>query len=110
MEYYRKFSLPVACLVLSILAIPLGIQARSSKRSYGIGLGMLFFFLFYILLSVGYVFGEAGMYPPIIGMWLPDVVMGVIGLFFLKRAVQEKPILLPPIGTWFTMILKRWHK
>ena len=110
MEYYRKFSLPVACLVLSILAIPLGIQARSSKRSYGIGLGMLFFFLFYILLSVGYVFGEAGIYPPIIGMWLPDVVMGVIGFFFLKRAIQEKPILLPPIGWWFAKILNRWRK
>lgn len=107
MEWHKKFSLPTACLVLSLLAVPLGIQARSSKRSYGIGLGMIFFFLYYILLAVGWVFGEAGTYPPIIGMWLPNMVMACLGMLFLIRAANEKSFLLPPVGLWIKSLIMR---
>jgi lipopolysaccharide export system permease protein len=107
MEWYKKFSLPVACIVLSVLAVPLGIQARSSKRSYGIGLAMLFYFLFYILLSIGWVFGETGEYPPIIGMWVPNVVMAILGVIFWIGAIREMPIFLPPLGRWFRILIHR---
>jgi lipopolysaccharide export system permease protein len=107
MEWHKKFSLPVACLALSLLALPLGIQARTSKRSYGIGLGMLFFFIYYILLAMGWVFGEAGIYPPLIGMWLPNLVMAGLGIVFLKRAANEKPF---GVGQWFKSVLKPSNK
>jgi len=110
MEWHKKFSLPVACLALSLLALPLGIQARSSKRSYGIGLGMLFFFIYYILLSVGWVFGEAGIYPPLIGMWLPNLVMAALGIVLLVRAANEKYFLLPPVGQWFKSFINTRNK
>jgi lipopolysaccharide export system permease protein len=91
MEWHKKFSLPAACLALGILAVPLGIKSHASRKSFGVGLGLVFFLLYYILLSVGWVFGEAGVYPPFIGMWLPNVVMGGIGVFLLTRTVQERP-------------------
>ena len=100
MEWHKKFSLPAACFVLSVLAIPLGIQARSSKPSYGIGLGMVFFFIYYICLAIGCVFCEAGVYPPIIGMWAPNVVMAGLGVVFLVRAAKEKTNLLSSVGLW----------
>jgi len=96
LEFHKKFSLPFACMALGVLAVPLGIQFKTAKRSYGIGLGMGFFLLYYILLSAGWVFGEAGSYPPFIGMWLPNIVLGGIGLLLLKRAAFEQPI----DGSW----------
>ena len=65
MEWHKKFSLPAACIMLAILGVPLGIQAKVSKRSFGIGLGLAFFLFYYLLLSLGWVFGEAGVYPPV---------------------------------------------
>ena len=103
MEWHKKFSLPAACLALGILAIPLGIKSQASRKSFGVGLGLVFFLLYYILLSVGWVFGEAGVYPPFIGMWLPNVVMGGIGVFLLARTVQERPIV--PEG-----VRRFWHR
>jgi len=38
-----------------------------------IGIGLFL----YLLLSAGLVFGEAGMYPPILGMWVPNIVWAV---------------------------------
>ena len=90
MEFHKKFSIPFACFALGLLAVPLGIQSRSARRSYGVGMGLIFFLSYYILLSAGWVFGEAGVYPPLIGMWVPNVVMGGIGLFLLRQTARER--------------------
>jgi lipopolysaccharide export system permease protein len=104
LEWHKKFSLPAACLALALIGMPLGIRARTAKRAYGIGLGLGFFLLYYIMLSIGWVLGEAGVYPPVIGMWLPNIVSAVIGGVLLVRAANEKPLALPPLPPW----LKRW--
>ncbi len=91
LEFHRKFSIPFACFALGILAVPLGVQSKSSHRSFGIGLGLAFFLFYYLLLSAGTVFGEAGIYPPVIGMWVPNIVVGGIGMYFLKRVSHDRP-------------------
>jgi lipopolysaccharide export system permease protein len=73
-----------------LLAVPLGIRSKSSKKSFGIGLGIVFFLIYYLLLSTGWVFGEAGTYPPLIGMWVPNIVMGGIGLILIVNAANER--------------------
>lgn len=92
MELYKKFSYPVSCFALGILALPLGIQSKSAKRTFGIGLGLIFFLIYYILLSAGWVFGEAGLYPPLLGMWAPNIVTGGIGIFLLIRTANERSV------------------
>ena len=92
MILYRRFAVPVACLSLGLLAFPLGIQSKTTKRSFGLILSLFFFLLYYLLLTAGYAFGEKGIYPPVIGMWLPDVVMASIGLYFLIQAAKERPL------------------
>ncbi len=92
MEFHKKFSLPFACLAMGVLAVPLGVGSKFSRRSFGLGLGLTFFLFYYLLLSAGLVFGETGAYPPVIGMWVPNLVMGAIGLYLLVRAAQDRPI------------------
>ena len=53
---------------------------------------MLFFLFYYLMLSAGWVFGETGSYPPLVGMWAPNLVVGVIGLFLLVRNAKERPV------------------
>jgi lipopolysaccharide export system permease protein len=91
-EYYRRFSLPFACLALGFLAVPLGLMSSSTKRSFGLGLGLVFFMFFYLMLSVGTVLGEVGIYPPLIAMWLPNAVTGAIGLYLFIRILKERPL------------------
>ncbi len=92
MEYHKKFSIPFACLAMGVLAVPLGVGSKFSRRSFGLGLGLTFFLGYYLLLSAGLVFGESGRYPPLIGMWMPNIVMGGIGLVLLMRAANDRPI------------------
>ncbi|MEI6259806.1 MAG: LPS export ABC transporter permease LptF [Deltaproteobacteria bacterium] len=107
LEFHKKLSLPFACIALGLLAVPLGIQSVSSRRSFGISLGIFFFLLYYMLLSAGWVFGEAGVYPPFLGMWVPNFVTAGAGILMLQRANQEKP---SPFSTVFTGIARRFRR
>ena len=88
-EYHRKFSLPVTCLALGILALPLGLQSKTARRSLGLVLGLISFLFYYLLLSAGKVYSEAGIIPVYIGMWAPNAVLGGAGVFLMKRASHQ---------------------
>ncbi len=88
----RRFSIPAACLALGLLAFPLGVQSTSGKRSSGLILCLFFFLLYYLLLTVGYTLGKKGIYPPVIGMWLPNLTMAGIGLYFLFQTTKDKSL------------------
>jgi lipopolysaccharide export system permease protein len=91
-EFHKKFSIPFACFAFGLIAMPLGINTNDSKRSMGIGLSLFFVFLYYLLLSAGFVFGEAGVYPPVIGMWVPNMLILAIGVFFIIRTSSGSAI------------------
>ncbi len=92
LRYHEKHSIPIACFALGLLAVPLGLQSKSDRRSLGIVTGMVLFLMYYIMLSVGWSFGESGVYPPVIGMWVPNVVTGGIGAYLLWRAATDNPV------------------
>ncbi len=92
MEYHQKFSIPFACFVFGLVAVPLGIQSKSAKRSFGMVLGLFFFLMYYMFLSAGWVLGEAGVCPPVVGMWGPNLVIGAVGLYLLILSAKERPL------------------
>jgi lipopolysaccharide export system permease protein len=92
MEYHKKFSVPVACFVLGLIAVPLGIQSKAAKRSFGTVLGLFFFLVYYIFLSAGWILGEAGICPPVVGMWCPNLVIGAVGIYLLILSAKERPV------------------
>ncbi|MCP4672789.1 MAG: LPS export ABC transporter permease LptF [Desulfobacula sp.] len=112
MELHEKFSIPFACLSLGILAFPLGIQSASLRKASGFSLGISFFLLYYVLLAAGWSAGETGDYPPLIGMWLPNFIMGGAAVFFLVKNAKEEPVQLPKfltsaVQTVKTMVSKK---
>ena len=91
MELHKKFSLPFACFVLSLIALPLGTHTRSG-RSWGVSVALAVFLLYYLMLSAAWSFGESGLYPPVVGMWMPNVVFGLLGVMMFRRELNEAPI------------------
>jgi len=97
MSYYERFSIPVSCFIFGLLALPLGVQSITIGRSLGLFSGMLFFMLYYLILSICSVFGETGAYPPIIGMWMPNIIIGAIGLYIFIKVANEEPLFFDAI-------------
>jgi lipopolysaccharide export system permease protein len=110
LELYRRYSIPLGCFALGLLAVPLGVQAKSAKRSFGLVLGLFFFLLYYLLMSLGKVYGETGAYPPLIGMWLPNVTITVVGVYFLIRTANERTLKVDMIYAWLQNFISRWTR
>jgi len=107
---HQRFSIPLACLTLGLLAFPLGIQSKSTRRSFGLILCLFFFLIYYVLLTAGYSFGKSGAYPPAIGLWVPNVVTAVIGLYFLLQTAKEKSLRLELVANFLQQFFNRFRR
>lgn len=89
-EYYRKFSLPLACLFLTLLAFPIGATLRHANWSVGFGIGLLISVVFWCLLIGGQVVSnQRPRASPFFIMFLPNIVMIVGGVVvMLVRRVK----------------------
>jgi len=94
LEFHKKFSIPLASIALAILAVPLGVRSVTSRRSAGLGIGLFAFLVYYVLLSAGLVFGEAGVIAPALAMWTPNAIMGAAGLYLTYKAANDQSIWL----------------
>ena len=91
-EYHHRLILPVGCFILSLLGLPLGLQAGPGKRALGIPLGLSFFILYYITFTTTRVLSEGGTLPLVLGMWLPNILFLTLTVFIFRRVEQERPI------------------
>jgi LPS export ABC transporter permease LptG/LPS export ABC transporter permease LptF len=84
-DLQRKFAFPFVTLVMTLLAIPFGVSVGRHGALYGIGLGIVIALCYWILISAFVAIGRAGLLPPMLAGWAPNIlVMGVAGYLFLR--------------------------
>lgn len=89
-ELHRRFSLPCACFVFAILGMPLGMQNRRSGKSSGFSLSIAILLVYYVMLSIVMSLGEKGVLPPAIGLWLPNIILLIPGIYLFRAAAAEQ--------------------
>ncbi|HYX25672.1 MAG TPA: LPS export ABC transporter permease LptG, partial [Thermoanaerobaculia bacterium] len=99
-EIHKKFSIPVACLVFGLFALPLGINNRRGGKASGFALSIGVLILYYVLLNNGEEYARFGRMPPWLGMWLPNILLATAGLFLLVRRNRDRSLLLSRLDRW----------
>jgi LPS export ABC transporter permease LptG/LPS export ABC transporter permease LptF len=99
-EIHKKFSIPVACLVFGLFALPLGINNRRGGKASGFALSIGVIALYYILLSNGEEAARFGKIPAWLGMWAPNLLLAIGGVFLLARRNRDKSLLLSRLDRW----------
>jgi lipopolysaccharide export system permease protein len=90
-EIQKKYSIPFACFVFVILGVPLGVAAKRGGAGVGFGVAILFFVLYYVGLVSGEELADRGILSPLVGMWGPNVLMFLIGVYLFVHAEREMP-------------------
>jgi lipopolysaccharide export system permease protein len=86
-EFHRKFSMPIGCLVFAFFAFPVGVRARRSGRTVGFGVGLFVAIVYWGLLVAGQTFGVRMSLSPALSMWFPDAIVLLAGaIFFITGA------------------------
>jgi lipopolysaccharide export system permease protein len=88
-EVHKKYAIPFACIVFVLLGSSLGILARRSGASMGIGLSIGFFTLYYMSLIGGESAGDRMLISPWIGMWASNIVLGALGIYMIIYAARK---------------------
>jgi LPS export ABC transporter permease LptG/LPS export ABC transporter permease LptF len=85
-ELHRRFAEPVACIMLALVGIPLGIVTRKGGKSAAYILAVFLAFFCYHLASITLIgVARQGKLPVPVAMWLPDAAFGIAGVIFLIR-------------------------
>ena len=89
MEIHQKFSIPVACLVFSLVGLGLGVTSRKDGKlaSFAMGIGVIF--AYYILMYGARAMAKGALVSPNLAMWLPDIVLGAGGIGLLIWRVRS---------------------
>jgi LPS export ABC transporter permease LptF len=82
-ELHQRLALPLACVLLALAGIPLGVGTRRSGKSGAV--------VMTVVIAIGYYLGLIGLIslagqgklPPGIAVWLPNTVFSVLGLVML---------------------------
>jgi LPS export ABC transporter permease LptG/LPS export ABC transporter permease LptF len=99
-EIHKKFSIPFACMVFGLCALPLGFNNRRGSKASGFALSILVILVYYVMLSNGEEAARFGRLPPWAAMWIPNLVMAVIGVALLFRRNRDKSLLLSKVDRW----------
>lgn len=82
-----KLALPVASLVLMLVAVPLVARGtRASSLPAATGLGFALGFAYFIVLAFARALGQSGALPPTLAAWTANAMFAVIGLYLLLGA------------------------
>lgn len=103
-EIHKKLSIPAACLVFGLFAVPLGFNNRRGGKSSGFALSIAVIMAFYVMLSNGEDAARLGRIPPWLAMWLPNLVFSALGAYLLVRRNQDRPLLSRRFGWWVRLV------
>jgi len=84
--FYKKFSIPVSAFILTIIAVAVSSMKRRGGMgmNLAIGIGLAFSFVFFD--KIFGVLAEKSALPPLIAVWIPNIVFGVLAIYLLRNA------------------------
>jgi lipopolysaccharide export system permease protein len=91
-EWHRKFSMSVACLVLFLIGAPLGSIIRKGGIGTPLVFAVIFFVIFFLLNNFGEKFVKEDVLNPTIGMWGATIILVPMGLFLIVKAMRDSQL------------------
>ncbi len=114
-EIHERFALAFAPFVFALLGVPLGIQSTRSGKGGGFAKALGVTLLYYALLTTARTAGHDGLLPPVVAMWLPNLLLLTGGGYLFTLHAKERRLewldrLGYRIDDTFTRILARKNR
>ena len=85
-EMYQRFAFPFAGIILTLIGVALSSRKVRGGTGLHLGFGIAITFTYILFLQVTTVFARFGEVPPLIAVWTPNVVFGLVALYLLWKA------------------------
>ncbi len=126
-ELHKRFAYPAACLVLMLVAVPLGVTSRRGGKSSAWVFTILLVVLYYSLSLIGIALGRQNWIPTFLAVWSANILFAAGGVFLLwqmasggrflsvitgfatRTPEQESAAPAKAIGSFLGGLLARWR-
>ncbi|MBC6612923.1 LptF/LptG family permease [Hymenobacter sp. BT507] len=92
-EIYRKYTQSAAILLMFLIGAPLGAIIKKGGLGVPLLIAILFFIIYYVVSIMGEKYAREMILTVPLGMWLADLVLLPVGLFFLYQARNDSGLL-----------------
>lgn len=91
-EWHKKLTLSLACVVLFLIGAPLGSIIRKGGLGTPMVFAIAFFMLFYFSSTSGEKFAKEGSWGMVPGMWFSFMILIPIGVFLTYKAMHDSQV------------------
>ena len=93
---HYNYSIPVACCVLALVALGLGVSNRKGGTLASFAIGFIVIFVYYVLMYLGRAAAVGRILNPSVAPWISPAVIGVVGLVLLvwRARSTDRPIFI----------------
>lgn len=107
-EFHQRFALPLACVLLALVGVPLGISSRKGSKSSAFVMTVILAFVYY-LSFIGLIgLAKKGNLPVPVAVWAPDAVFALAGIVLVARL--EAPGDHDFVAWIRSIALRMWNK
>ncbi|RYG09035.1 MAG: YjgP/YjgQ family permease, partial [Chitinophagaceae bacterium] len=91
-EYQRKYTLAISCLLLFFIGAPLGAIIRKGGLGLPVVIAVVFFLIYHIISTVSEKSAKEGTLDPIFGMWMAIIILTPLGIFLTYKATVDSAL------------------
>lgn len=85
--FHERIAFSMGAFLFIFVGIPIAVIVRRGEAVVSFAIAMIFAFLFYILFAIAHAMAAKGVLPPAISMWLPNLLLVMVGLVAVRRAI-----------------------
>ncbi|HNW75139.1 MAG: LptF/LptG family permease [Bacteroidales bacterium] len=83
---YERMAFPFATIILTVIGVSVSSRKVRGGIGFHLGSGLALTFIYILFMQIFTVFATFGDLPPLIAVWIPNIIFGIIAFFLLKIA------------------------
>lgn len=83
---YERIAFPFATIILTVIGVSVSSRKVRGGIGFHLGFGLALTFLYILFMQIFTVFSTYGSLPPILAVWIPNIIFGFIALLMLRMA------------------------
>ncbi|HEY9124270.1 MAG TPA: LptF/LptG family permease [Bacteroidales bacterium] len=91
-EWHKKFTLSLACIIFFFIGAPLGAIIRRGGLGLPLVISVVFFIIYYIVSLTGEKMARESLWPVWQGVWFSSLILMPIGIFLTIKATNDSGI------------------
>ncbi|RAV98025.1 LptF/LptG family permease [Pseudochryseolinea flava] len=109
-QWHKIIASSFACIAMFLIGAPLGAIIKKGGLGVPFLVSILFFIIYYVVTMQGEKLAKQGTINVIFGVWMADLILFFVGLFFLKQARADARLFEADFYSVVADKVTRWIK